>query len=110
MIPPQQMPPLTHREEPALSPDEVEGQGPAHVPRVDATASASHVEGSSEALACCPIKHGLSWSDKKELIDMYHAGVPVEVMLASYYQKRGSKEIPHVTKNQNSRKRLMKQN
>lgn len=88
------------------SPDEVEGQGPAQIPRVDAPASAANVKGSSEALACCPIKHGLSWSDKKELIDMYHAGVPFEVMLASYYQKRGSKEIPHVNQEPEQQKKI----
>ena len=37
---------------------------------------------------------------------MYHAGVPFEVMLASYYQKRGSKEIPHVNQEPEQQKKI----
>lgn len=46
--------------------------------------------------------------DRAELIQMYDAGVPWEVMLVSYHQKRGSKEFHTPIKSLDNRRRSMK--
>ena len=76
--------------------DGQDDQGPSQVPRVEALSPSDSPESPNEALVCGSVQHELSLSDQNELADMFQAGVPVEIMLASYHQKRGSKEIPHV--------------
>ena len=76
--------------------DGQDDQGPSQVPRVEALSPSDSPESPNEALVCGSVQHELSLPDQNELADMFQAGVPVEIMLASYHQKRGSKEIPHV--------------
>ena len=71
----------------AHSPDQA--QGPSQVPRTDA-ASASSLASDRSSVSSLPR------TDQQELVSMFQKGAPVEVMLASYLQKRSSKEIRHV--------------
>ena len=71
--------------------------GPSQVPRTDA-ASASDLasDRANEVLSCSKGVSSLPSADQQELVSMFQKGAPVEVILASYLQKKSSKEIPHV--------------
>ena len=60
----------------------------AHSP--DQAASASSLASDRASVSSLPR------ADQQELVSMFQKGAPVEVMLASYLQKRSSKEIRHV--------------
>ena len=88
----------------SLSPDQDTESQPSHVLRSSGPASGSRDRPEdTEVLACAAVQPvsktrcgELSQQDKDELLTMYHANVPYDVMLVTYHQKRGSKEIPHV--------------
>ena len=89
------------------SPDQSETQGLSQVPRTDAaSAAAESSRPVSEVLSCSKRVSQLSRADHDELVNMFHKGTPVEVMLASYMQKKSSKEIPHVNQEPEQQRKI----
>jgi hypothetical protein len=91
----------------AHSPDQSETQGPSQVPRTDAASAAGESSRpASEVLSCSKHVSQLSRADQDELVNMFHKGTPIEVMLASYMQKKSSKEIPHVNQEPEQQRKI----
>ena len=91
----------------AHSPDQSEAQGPSQVPRTDAASAAGESSRpASEVLSCSKHVSQLSRADQDELVNMFHKGTPIEVMLASYMQKKSSKEIPHVNQEPEQQRKI----
>eukprot|EP00435_Cladocopium_sp_Y103_P060490 s2072_g22.t1 len=101
--------PRSHGVKRPASPSAAEEQGHAQVPRLESSGSDGDSSGvvnvgsvEHVSSACCE----LSEHDRSELVQMYEAGVPFEVMLVSYHQKRGSKEIPHTNQEPEHQKKI----
>ena len=93
----------------AISPDTAEPQSQSQVPRTESSSSTGDVTRPTGVMS---VQHAVSGSrelsehDRAELVQMYEAGVPWEVMLVSYHQKRGSKEIPHTNQEPEQQKKV----
>ena len=93
----------------AASPTPADDHVHAQVPRLESSGSNGDSTrptnvGSVEHVM--PRSSELSEHDRRELVQMYEAGVPYDVMLVSYHQKRGSKEIPHVNQEPEQQKKI----
>ena len=103
--------PRSHSVKRAVSPDSAESHGHAQAPRLESSSSTGDVARATGVMFIqhvCRDSQELSEHDRAELIQMYDAGVPWEVMLVSYHQKRGSKEFHTPIKSLDNRRRSMK--
>jgi hypothetical protein len=93
----------------SASPSPVEGESSSQAPRLESSSSDGSIECPHEvsAVMCYSSKGSeLSASDRAELRKMFDAGVCFDVMLATYHQKRGSKEISHVNQEPEHQKKI----